>query len=118
MRCSRLLPITATLCLLLLAGQTATAVAVPPEVAIAAAQAAPGTSGALAVAKDVFAVPKAAAEILLLPMGVLESVFCPLPGIEFMSGMRHIGSGILAPFKLVTSVLCLPYNVVTDLGGK
>jgi hypothetical protein len=35
-----------------------------------------------------------------------------LPGVGFMSGLSHIGTGILAPFRLLGDVLTFPAKVV------
>jgi hypothetical protein len=50
--------------------------------------------------------------VLRLPLGVVEVAFSPLPGLTLFSGLRNIGKGLVAPFKLVESVLVLPYNVL------
>jgi hypothetical protein len=67
---------------------------------------------AVTLAQEVAEVPQSAAEILYLPMGVVECVLFPLPGLEFRSGLDHIGTGILAPFRLVEAVVTLPYDAV------
>ena len=85
---------------------------VDPATAAIVTQASPAVGGGVALVNDVVDIPKHTAEILLLPMGLIECVGSPLPGLEFMSGASHIGTGIVAPFKLVYSVLCLPADTV------
>jgi hypothetical protein len=56
--------------------------------------------------------PLQAVRVLYLPLGVVECVGAPLPGVGFMSGLRHIGTGILAPFRLLGDALTFPAKVV------
>jgi len=84
--------------------------------AAAVAQAAPLARPALkktvALARGIVAIPQQAANLLCLPWGVVECVCSPLPGVEFMPGLRHIGQGLLAPFRFVDAVVSLPVKVV------
>jgi hypothetical protein len=86
--------------------------ATPGEVA-AAAKAAPA---AVDLATEVARVPFAAAELLYLPMGTGEIVLSPLPGIKLGDGLKHLGKGLIAPFKLGIAVLRLPFNVLKHAG--
>lgn len=90
----------------------AAAVAAPAALT-AAAEAAPVVKESVGLLTEVAEIPKDTAEILCLPWGVTECVFSPLPGVSFMSGLRHVGTGIVAPFKLVGDVLTLPYDAAT-----
>jgi hypothetical protein len=79
-------------------------------------------AGAIPVAKEtvglaakVAEIPIRAVEILDLPRGLLECVFSPLPGVSFSSGLGHLGTGLLAPFRLVEAVVTLPYEAVTTV---
>ena len=87
--------------------------ATPAEVA-AAAEAAPA---AVEVATDVSRVPFAAAELLYLPMGTGEIVLSPLPGVQFVQGVEHLGKGLIAPFKVGIALLRLPFNVLKHAGA-
>lgn len=71
----------------------------------------------LSFAQEVAAVPKTAATVLCLPLGLVECVLSPLPGIKFMSGCRHIGQGVVAPFQFVEAVVTLPYDAVKATTG-
>lgn len=95
------------------AGLTGSALAAAPAAAVAAAsEAVPVVKEGAGFLEDVAAVPMAAGQILYLPMGMLECVFFPLPGVSFGSGLEHIGTGIIAPFKFVLAVVSLPYHAV------
>jgi len=58
--------------------------------------------------KDVSAIPISLANIARLPMGVLEVVASPLPGVTIIDGLANIGKGIKAPFDLLVNTLALP----------
>lgn len=49
-------------------------------------------------------------EIFLLPIGFFETTF-GFPFGLFFTGLRHIGTGALAPFKLCVHVLCIPIGL-------
>jgi hypothetical protein len=101
----------------LLVGLETAWAAVPPVPAAATmAQAAPVVKEGVGLAEKAAEIPIHAAEILDLPRGVIECVFWPLPGVSFVSGLEHIGTGILAPFRLVTAVVTLPYDTVQAVG--
>jgi hypothetical protein len=102
---------SALLATLLCLGPAVQARAVAPAVTAATA------AQALPVVKEVAAIPIAAGEILCLPWGVVECVFSPLPNVSFRSGLGHIGTGIVAPFKLVEAVVSLPYHAVVAVGN-
>ena len=96
---------------------TTTAVAaVDPATIVAVAQALPTAQPALSqtvgLGRAVIDMPLQAIQVLYLPLGVVECVGAPLPGVGFMSGLRHIGTGILAPFRLLGDVLTFPAKVV------
>ena len=102
---------------LLLAGPDTTWAAVPPLPAAASvAQAAPVLKEGVDLAGHAAEIPIRAAEILNLPRGVVECVFWPLPGVSFRSGLAHLGTGLLAPFRLVEAVVTLPYDTVQAVG--
>jgi len=88
--------------------------AVFPYVAAAAA-AAPAVPAAAQVAKDVVAIPISALNIARLPLGAAEVVLSPLPGLTMASGFGNMGRGLVAPFKLIGSVLDLPFSAVGTL---
>ena len=50
--------------------------------------------------------------IFLLPIGLAESTFGAPFGL-FPSGMKHMGNGCLAPFKMTWSTVTLPIKIFT-----
>ncbi len=70
---------------------------------------------AAGLGKDLATIPLSVAEVVRLPMGLVECVLSPLPGISFRSGLQDMGAGIVAPFKLVMAVLRLPYDLTCTL---
>jgi hypothetical protein len=94
--------------------QTRRARAVTPAEVAAGVEAAPRV---LDLASDAARVPYAAAELLYLPMGASEVVLCPLPGVNLGDGLRHLGKGLIAPFKVGVAVLRLPFNVLKHAGS-
>ncbi|MFA4943948.1 MAG: hypothetical protein WC789_04525 [Lentisphaeria bacterium] len=99
--------------LLLLCPAAARAAAVAPATA---AQALPVVKDGVGLAQEIGKVPRDVGEVLLLPMGVVECVAAPLPGVAFLSGLKHLGTGLVAPFKLARDVLTLPYDAATAVG--
>jgi len=102
-----------------LAAATAAASAVAaadPATVAAVARALPEAQSALShtvgLGRAVVDMPLQAVRVLYLPLGVVECVGAPLPGVSFMSGLRHIGTGILAPFRLLGDALTFPSKVV------
>ena len=95
---------------------TSAVAAVDPATVAVVAQALPTAQPALShtvgLGRAVIDMPLQAIQILYLPLGVVECVGAPLPGVGFMSGLRHIGTGILAPFRLLGDVLTFPAKVV------
>ncbi len=71
---------------------------------------------ALGTASAVAEVPFAAAEVLKLPLGVIQTALFPLPGISLSSGLRNLGAGLTAPFKFAGTVLKLPFEVISQAG--
>jgi hypothetical protein len=78
--------------------------------ALPAAQ--PALSHTVGLGRAVVDMPLQAVRVLYLPLGVVECVAAPLPGVDFMSGLRHIGSGLMAPIRLLGDVLTFPAKVV------
>ena len=105
--------------LVLLFGVVACAAAATPLAPTVAGvqQAAPVLRDGIGLVQEVAKIPLDVGEILLLPMGVVECLAAPLPGVSFMSGLRHLGTGLLAPFCLVRDVLTLPYDVAVTAGN-
>lgn len=103
MRCLVVLPL-----LVFVACVSAASPALP--VAAGLQEAVPVVRDGVSLLKEIAKVPMDVGEVLLLPMGVVECVVSPLPGVSFMSGLRHVGTGLLAPFCLVRDVLTLPYD--------
>ena len=85
----------------------------PQSAAAAAAVAAPVCD----LASDVAAIPIAAGNILRLPLGVIEVVGAPLPGLSLSNGFSDLGAGLKAPFELVFAVVKLPLSAVNAATG-
>ncbi len=66
-------------------------------------------------AKAVAEVPAVAAEVVYLPMGLLEIALCPLPGPSLGGGLRNTGRGLIAPFKLAVTILRLPTRLINGI---
>jgi hypothetical protein len=113
----RSLPRTLLAALLFLCIAARAQAVAPVVTAAAAAQAVPVVKEGASFVKEVAAIPISAGEILCLPWGVVECVFSPLPNVSFRSGLGHIGTGIVAPFKLVEAVVSLPYHAVVAVGN-
>ncbi|MBM4163133.1 MAG: hypothetical protein FJ222_01625 [Lentisphaerae bacterium] len=75
-------------------------------------EARPALSHVVGLGRAVVDLPVHAVRVLYLPLGVVECVGAPLPGVSFMSGLSHIGSGVLAPFRLLGNVITFPAKVV------
>ncbi|MFO7822043.1 MAG: hypothetical protein R6V56_08345 [Lentisphaeria bacterium] len=65
--------------------------------------------------KSISKVPMSAAKILRLPLGALELILSPLPGINCLSATKNIGAGLVAPFELGINVLSLPHRLFTGI---
>lgn len=109
----------AALSLAVLAGLSTAAVAASPALATTAAvqQAAPAVGAGVGLVREVAKVPADVGAVLLLPLGVVECVAAPLPGVCLKSGLGHIGAGLLAPFHLIRDVLTLPHDAAAAIGG-
>jgi len=88
----------------------------PVSTVLVAEAAKDGASGIVRAGKGVAEVPLQVGECLRLPLGILEMVLSPLPGITFKSGLEDTGQGILAPFRLCRAILKMPVEVVGGLG--
>lgn len=110
---------TRTLLTLLAAGFVLTLGATDPGTALEAAALAKGsTPGLMRAAKGVVEVPRQVAQCLRLPLGLVETVLSPFPGIELRDGLKNTGKGLIAPFKLCVATLELPCEVVGGLGDS
>ena len=67
------------------------------------------------IGRDISSIPLTAAKILRLPLGAVELLLAPLPGITYLGAARDIGAGIVAPFEFTINVLSLPYQLFTDM---
>ena len=94
------------------ATQAGTAVALPATALGMGIEAVPATIG---FAQHLAAVPLDLADVVKLPLGLVECVFAPLPNVELESGLGHLGTGIQAPFHLIIDILSLPGHAVTAL---
>jgi len=84
-----------------------------PEVYYAAAAAAPLP---MESTKSVARVPKAAADLLYLPVGVLKVGMSILPSVSMADGFNDIGRGLVAPFHVAAAVLQVPFDVLSAAG--
>ncbi|MFP4176253.1 MAG: hypothetical protein ACOCTQ_02775 [Planctomycetota bacterium] len=87
------------------------------EAAVAAEAAPEGVEVSRELAREVVRLPRAASELLYVPMGGAEIVLSPLPGIGLKDGLKHVGKGALAPFKVAMVALELPFKVL-EKGGS
>jgi hypothetical protein len=101
----------------MVAGSVHAQAATDPGTALQAAAMAKGSlPGLVRAGKGVVEVPKQVAQCFRLPLGLVEMVFSPLPGVDFMDGLKDTGKGVVAPFKLCIATLELPYEVFGGLG--
>ncbi len=102
---------------LLVVGAVTTAGATDPGTAIQTAVAAKGSlPGLVRAGKGVAEIPWQAGQCLRLPLGLVEVLLSPLPGIAFSDGLENTGRGVVAPFKLCVAVLEMPVEVFGGLG--
>lgn len=67
------------------------------------------------IGRDLSSIPLSAAKFLRLPLGAMELILAPLPGITYLDAVGNIGAGIVAPFELTINVFSLPYKLFTDM---
>ncbi len=105
-------------CLMLLAGWAALPLgAADPATAVkTAVMAKEGVPGLVRAGRGIVEVPWQAAQCFRLPLGLVEMLFAPLPGVEFSDGLVDTGKGVVAPFKLCIAALELPYEVFGGVG--
>ena len=65
--------------------------------------------------KDVSAIPISLGNMFRLPLGVVEVVASPLPGVTILDGLTNIGKGLKAPFDLVINTLALPGRITGSI---
>ncbi len=88
-----------------------------PGTALEAAALAKGSlPGLIRAGQGVVEVPRQVGQCLRLPLGVVELLFSPLPGVTVSEGLKDTGKGVVAPFKLVIAVLEMPFEVLGGLG--
>ena len=93
--------------------------AVDPGTAIEATAVAKGSlPGLVRAGKGIVEVPWQVAQCFRLPLGIVQMVFSPLPGVEFTDGLENTGKGIVAPFKLCVATLEMPYELFGGLGDS
>lgn len=95
--------------------------AVDPATIQAVSAAMPAVTPGLKLVKDVAAVPLTALDAVRLPLGLVEVVMSPLPGLTLRSGFHNMGVGLAAPVKLVGATLNVPasvVNTVLQIGGS
>lgn len=91
--------------------------AADPGTALQAAVAAKGcVPGLLRAGRGIVEIPRQAGQCVRLPLGLVEMVFSPLPGVRFSDGMQDVGKGVVAPFKLCLATLEMPGEVLGGLG--
>ncbi len=82
-------------------------------VAVAQKQFLPGLKRA---GGSILEIPWQLGQCLRLPLGLVEVVASPLPGVEFKEGLKDLGVGVVAPFKFCIAVFEMPYEVFCGLG--
>lgn len=82
-------------------------------VAAAQGQVLPGLKRA---GRSIVEIPRQLGQCLRLPLGLVEVVLSPLPEVEFREGLRDLGAGVVAPFKLCMAVFEMPYEVFCGIG--
>ena len=82
-------------------------------VAMAEKQVLPGLKRA---GHSIVEIPRQLGQCLRLPLGIVEVIACPLPDVTFKEGIKDLGAGVLAPFKLCIAVFEMPYEVFCGLG--
>ena len=93
--------------------------AVDPGTALEAAAVAKGSlPGLVRAGKGIVEIPCQVAQCLRLPLGIVQMIFSPLPGVGFMEGLENTGKGVVAPFKLCMATLELPSEVFGGLGDS
>ncbi len=107
--------ICAFIFLLLLYQGSATSTCAGEVNAVAVATCAKTAQPVFKAASDIAKIPMTAADILRLPLGVIETGLFPLPFLELTDGLENIGRGVAAPFKLAIDVLSLPFDVCSAL---
>lgn len=91
--------------------------ATDPGTAVQAAVAAKGCMpGLLRAGKGIVEVPYQAGQCARLPLGLVEMLFSPLPGVALSDGLKDTGKGVVAPFKLCMATLEMPVEVFGGLG--
>ena len=82
-------------------------------VAVAQKQFLPGLKRA---GSSILEVPWQLGQCLRLPLGLVEVVASPLPGVEFKEGLKDLGVGVVAPFKFCIAAFEMPYEVFCGFG--
>ncbi len=91
--------------------------AVEPGTAVeTAALAKESAPGVMRAGKGIAEVPWQAGQCLRLPLGLVQIVLSPLPGVGLVEGLKNTGIGAVAPFKLCIAILEMPYEVMAGLG--
>ncbi|MEI7899107.1 MAG: hypothetical protein WCK89_02565 [bacterium] len=75
-----------------------------------------GVPGLVRAGKGIAEIPWQAAQCFRLPLGLVQMIFSPLPGVDFSDGLSNTGQGLVAPFKLCVAALEMPYEVVGGVG--
>ena len=67
--------------------------------------------GSINVSKMGFKIGKESLNILRLPLGLIQSLFLFPFGKCFTNGLKNMGLGLLAPFKMAFYCLLLPVSI-------
>ncbi|MBT3289910.1 MAG: hypothetical protein HN849_06325 [Victivallales bacterium] len=89
-----------------------------PEVAAGAAAAKVAPKVLKTAAKTLAEIPGAIGQTLYLPLGLVETALCPLPGPTLAGGLKKAAKGIQGPFKLLGSLVKLPFSLAGAAVGK
>ena len=105
----RRIPLYIATAAILLSISASSASAVSPAEIKAGMAAAPVATNAV---DDVAALGLSATRVIYVPLGVGEVILSPLPGVSFVSGLTHIGKGILAPIRTAAGLATLPFALL------
>lgn len=86
---------------------------VAPQTILLAQQAVPLATGTVS---DVAAMSKLVPYMLRLPRGVVKTGLSVLPGITMKSGIKDIGTGLLATTQLAKETVRLPFRALNRVG--
>lgn len=61
---------------------------------------------------NLYNIPMKALDIVYLPLGIVETVASPLPGLTVDSGVQNMTRGLAAPVRVIQNAVMLPVNLI------